>query len=253
MPTKRTRRPKRSSSPYPSPFDPQPPDAPESEDATAHEAEACEVVGADTTGEGADSPGRETAGDSRAHKRMASEVRQGNRQGLTRREEAAVKVALENPTLPATEIARRIGVSPKSSVARRFGSNGDLRQHVRALLAGVGLDDKALVRKWAQLVQAKEVRHFAYQGKVLDTRHVVALDTRLKAMENVTKLARLYPATTEDQDQKTVGPPALMIQLNLGTTSQSPSPSGVTINLGPSPEVHDAQGDAAPGGSDTTR
>ena len=231
---KPTKRKRRQPSPYSSPFDPQPSDS--DADATSeHEA----------TG----SPGSDTADVRGAAKRIATAAEIP----LTRVEEAAVRMALENPSMPNTAIGRKLGLSEDSSVVRRLGTNGDLRGYMRAIFDEEGYDDRKIARRWIAKERAIEVKHFAFQGKVLDTRRVAALGIQTDALREITKLKRLYPASTEEQESKSAGPPALMIQLNLGTTSQTPINSGVTIALGPQPEVHDAQGQPAPGGSEPTR
>jgi hypothetical protein len=151
---------------------------------------------------------------------------------LTRYETAAVHLAAANPAMPASEVSRQVGLSPQSTVARRLGTNGDLRAHVRALLAARGFDDKAIISKWADLATAKKTEFFSYQGQVLDQREVDALDIQVKGIDALTKLARLYPVTDEEAAAKGQGPPALLIQLNLGTTAPGASAPGVSIDLG---------------------
>ena len=91
---------------------------------------------------------------------------------LTRYETAVVNLAAQYPAMPNSAVCEQAGLSPRGSVAKRLGGNGDLRQHVRALLAEAGFDDKAIVSKWAQLATAKKVEFFSYQGQVLDQREV---------------------------------------------------------------------------------
>jgi hypothetical protein len=151
---------------------------------------------------------------------------------LTRYETAAVHLAAANPAMPNCEVARQVGLSPRSSVAERLGAKGDLRAHVRALLAERGFDDGKIIDKWAQLATAKKTEFFSYQGQVLDQREVDALDIQVKGIDAITKLARLYPVTDEEAAAKGQGPPALLIQLNLGTTAPGASAPGVSIDLG---------------------
>jgi hypothetical protein len=153
-------------------------------------------------------------------------------EGMTRYEAAAVALAAANPAMPACEVSRQVGLSPQSTVARRLGAHGDLRARVRALLAARGFDDAGILDKWAQLATAKKTEFFSYQGKVLDQRDVEALDIQVKGIDAITKLARLYPVTDEEAAAKGQGPPALLIQLNLGTTAPGASAPGVTIDLG---------------------
>jgi hypothetical protein len=99
------------------------------------------------------------------------------------------------------------------------------------LLAERGFDDKAIVSKWADLATAKKTEFFSYQGQVLDQREVEALDIQVKGIDAITKLARLYPVTDEEAAARGQGPPALLIQLNLGTAPAASAP-GVSIDLG---------------------
>lgn len=169
----------------------------------------------------------------REHERKNGEGEEGSAGGsppLTRYETAACALAAQSPGMPSTEVCRQVGLSPQSTVARRLGTNGDLRAHVRALLAERGFDDKAIVAKWADLATAKKTEFFSYQGQVLDQRDVEALDIQVKGIDAITKLARLYPVTDEEAAAKGQGPPALLIQLNLGSAPGT-SVSGVSIDL----------------------
>jgi hypothetical protein len=99
------------------------------------------------------------------------------------------------------------------------------------LLAERGFDDAGILDKWAQLATAKKTEFFSYQGQVLDQREVEAHDIQVKGIDAITKLARLYPVTDEEATARGQGPPALLIQLNLGTAPAA-SASGVSIDLG---------------------
>jgi hypothetical protein len=175
------------------------------------------------------------------------EIPRGARGGeeLTRHEAAVVMLAAANPQMPNTEVCRRAGMSDQSSVVKRLGANGDLRQHVRALLAEAGFDDKAIVSKWAQLATAKKTEFFSYQGQVLDQREVEALDIQVKGVDAITKLARLYPVTDEEAAARGAGPPALTIQLNLGAPALVDA-TVLTVALG-SPPIDDGVLDAETG------
>lgn len=59
--------------------------------------------------------------------------------------------------------------------------------------AGITLD--RLMRQLSNELQAKEVKHFAYQGKVEDEREVIAHDVRQRARIDAHKLRGDYPAT----------------------------------------------------------
>lgn len=59
--------------------------------------------------------------------------------------------------------------------------------------AGITLD--RLMRQLSDELQAKEVKHFAYQGKVEDEREVIAHDVRQRARIDAHKLRGDYPAT----------------------------------------------------------
>jgi hypothetical protein len=167
---------------------------------------------------------------------------------LSPAEMRAVNLMVESPGKPARHIAQEIGSSPASSIARRLGTNGDLRAHVRALLAARGWDDGAILDKWGQLAQSKVVSRVTHKGVVTAEFYDDALDVQVKATENLTKLARLYPVTDEDQAARGLGPPALMIQLNLGTAAPSGDAGQVSIALGHQQEdVTDAPPTTDPG------
>jgi len=59
--------------------------------------------------------------------------------------------------------------------------------------AGITMD--RLMRQLSNELQAKEVKHFAYQGKVEDEREVIAHDVRQRARIDAHKLRGDYPAT----------------------------------------------------------
>ena len=59
--------------------------------------------------------------------------------------------------------------------------------------AGITLD--RLLGQLSDELQAKEVKHFAYQGKVEDEREVIAHDVRQRARIDAHKLRGDYPAT----------------------------------------------------------
>jgi hypothetical protein len=136
-------------------------------------------------------------------------------------------------------------MSPKGDVARRLGVNGDLRAHVRALLAERGFDDGKIIDKWAQLATAKRKEFFSYQGQVLDEREVDALDVQVKGVDALTRLARLYPVTDEEAAARGAGPPALTIQLNLVPPALVDA-SVLTVALG-TPPIDDGVLDAETG------
>ena len=151
---------------------------------------------------------------------------------LSMAKQRAVALLAAKPGLSVTEVCRQVGTSRHSVIGKSLGVNGDLRAHVRALLAAEGFDDRKIVKGWAKQARAQEVKHFSYQGKVLDTRRVAALDVRTDALTNITKLARLYPEAAEEERSKQLGPLALTINLNQAATEAPVSP-GVSITLGP--------------------
>jgi len=160
---------------------------------------------------------------------------------LSPAETRAVQVALSNPTMSARRVAMAVGSGPKSAIAQRLGAKGDLRAHVRALMARHGLGDDYLLRKLKSKVEARETKFFSYQGKVLDQKTVIAHEIQLDALKEALKLARLTPQGDEDATARSSGPPSLLLQLNLTTPAPSGS-GGVSIALGPSSieEVSDA-------------
>jgi hypothetical protein len=164
---------------------------------------------------------------------------------MTRHEAAVVMLAAANPQMPNTEVCRQAGMSDQSSVVKRLGANGDLRAHVRALLAARGFDDGKILDKWAQLANAKRKEFFSYQGQVLDEREVDALDVQVKGVDALTRLARLYPVTDEEAAARGAGPPALVLQFNLVPPSLVDA-SVLTVALG-TPPIDDGVQDAETG------
>lgn len=98
---------------------------------------------------------------------------------LTKRQRKIVRTRLKHPDETQAEIGQRLGIS-QPHVARELA-----KPHVKAkfvdILDAAGVTDDRIAKKVNQLMDAKETKHFASFGKVLDTREVEALGTQLAA------------------------------------------------------------------------
>jgi len=113
------------------------------------------------------------------------------------------------------------------------------------LMDAKGLNPDRLIEKLASLIEAKKVTHFAYKGVVGDSKVDEALDIQSENLDRALKLRRLYPKPDEDERSSQAGPPALIINLNLGESAPVAEP-GVTIELPSTPPAcHEDASDAS--------
>jgi len=61
-------------------------------------------------------------------------------------------------------------------------------------LASNNITPSRVAKKLSQLIDAKETKHFAFQGRVEDMVELEALDIQLKATDLSAKLLDIYPA-----------------------------------------------------------
>lgn len=168
---------------------------------------------------------------------------------LSTRERAIVAGVVSGKTI--SDSLRAAGAHPKSNTYRnRLKPGGTMNQAVCELMDDLGLDPVTLLKGMKQLSRAKKVTHFAYKGQVGDSRVDEALDIQLDAHRELLKLRRLYPKPDEDERATQAGPPALIINLNLGESAPAADP-GVTIEIPSTPPAcHEDTSDASRASAD---
>ena len=88
------------------------------------------------------------------------------------------------------EALKSAGYSDTSIITGKAGilKNPVMQRTFAQCLEAAGVTDDVLSEKIRGLINAKEVKHFAYQGKVEDTRKVDALGIQAQAVELACKL-----------------------------------------------------------------
>ena len=112
---------------------------------------------------------------------------------LTTKQRAWLKAYFE--TFNATEAARRAGYRCRED--DYFTSVGGqnlvkLRDEIEKWLDENGLSDTSLKLKLVSLMNAKETRFFAFEGKITDERKVEAVETQRRTLDMALKVKGLY-------------------------------------------------------------
>ncbi len=142
----------------------------------------------------------------RSERRTRGRGKKRSERRLTIRQRKTLKgVAAGKPVLQAA-LAAGYSEASAHSVPYR---NGNLRAEVASLLAAAGLDDRSLMAELKTLVRAREIKFFAHEGKVTDTRRVVSLDAKAKGLDMSFKLRGLYPTRQDASGNGADGPPAI--------------------------------------------
>ena len=112
----------------------------------------------------------------------------------------------ENPKtfLNATESARKAGYNIAKDNYNTVGWQNytKLRPIIEKWLNDYGLDENSLKIKLKSLMEAKEVKYFAFEGKICDQVEVDALEIQRKALEMAMKVKGMFEKDNEQAAAK---------------------------------------------------
>ncbi len=107
---------------------------------------------------------------------------------------------------PGQAITEAGGNRTSASYRRRLQPGGDLWAEAVAALERQGVSLDHVAKRVKESLDAKESKFFAHEGKVNDTRRVVAHGVRLNAADIAYRAFRTYPASKETPETPAKGP-----------------------------------------------
>ncbi|MBI9113244.1 hypothetical protein [Maridesulfovibrio ferrireducens] len=115
--------------------------------------------------------------------------------------------------LNAAESARAAGYNCKDDNFKRQGYLNKRRRESQIIkwMDEVGLSECRLKMKLAEMLDAKEIKVFQYEGKIVKSERFNALGIQMKALDMALKVKGLYAAEKRDHTVKEIKPPTLTI------------------------------------------
>jgi len=126
----------------------------------------------------------------------------GKRKPLTPKQEAWLN-ALPECGWNATEAAKKAGYKGSRGSLAQIGYENMIKldNHVTEMLNKVGVSKNRVLRKYAQLLDAKETKFFAYEGVITDKVDVEALGIQHRAAQDMARMHNLFKTDDESLNE----------------------------------------------------